>query len=79
MCGNSCETGISEWVLITLVDGKPLFAKVMSSHTRVMGSIFWKKLIRKVYGFFCDVMTRICETPVFRKEFRMIGTTLTRH
>jgi hypothetical protein len=57
MCGNSCETGVSEWVLITRADGKPLFARVMSTHTRVMGSIFWKKPIRKVYGSF--VMSRL--------------------
>jgi hypothetical protein len=67
-----------DWVLINLAIGTPLFARVMSTLARVMGSIFWKKLFRKVYGFFCDVKTRICETPVLRKEFRMIGTTLTR-
>ena len=63
-------------VLITLAYGEPLFERVMSTLARVMGSIFWKKLIRKVYGYFCDVKTRICETPVLRKEFRMIGTTI---
>ena len=41
-----------DWVLINLAIGTPLFARVMSTLARVMGSIFWKKLFRKVYGFF---------------------------
>jgi hypothetical protein len=38
---------------------------------------FWRKVLHKVFGFFCDVETRICETLALRKDFRMIGTTLT--
>jgi hypothetical protein len=37
---------------------------------------FWRKVLHKVFGFFCDVKTRICETLALRKDFRMIGTTL---
>ncbi len=37
---------------------------------------FSRKVLHKVFGVFCDVKTRICETLALRKDFRMIGTTL---
>ncbi len=66
-------------VLITFTNDKPWFVKVMSSFVKVMGYELWKKVLRKVFGFFCDVKTRICETLALRKAFRMIGTTLRKH
>ena len=52
----------------------PLYARVMSTLASVLGSFFWKKLLCKAI-FLCDVKTRICKTPVLRKEFRMMRTT----
>ena len=46
--------------------------------TRVMGPIVLEEIASQGLWFFCDVKTRICETPVLRKEFRMIGTTLSK-
>jgi hypothetical protein len=63
-------------VLITFTYDEPQFVKVMSTFVKVMGNEFWGKVLRKVFGVFCDVKTRICETLALRKDFRMIGTTL---
>jgi hypothetical protein len=58
--------------LITFTNDKPRFVKVMSTFVKGMGYELWKKVLRKVFGFFCDVKTRICETLALRKDFRMI-------
>jgi hypothetical protein len=36
---------------------------------------FGRKCFARFF-FVCDVKTRICETLALRKDFRMIGTTL---
>jgi hypothetical protein len=60
-------------VLITFTNDKPRLVKVMSTILWSATMNFGGKCFTR---FFNDIKTRICETLALRKDFCMIGTTL---